>query len=100
MKKIFSFMMGLAVCLSAQAGRINTDTITSKVLGDKVVYNIYLPNGYEHSTKLYPVVYLLHGLTDDYRAWRDRGQMQIVVDELIGSGECVPVVIIMPNATR
>ena len=98
MKKILSFMLFLAIALTSQAGRIKTDTVYSKVLGEKVVYNIYLPNGFEHSTKQYPVVYLLHGLTDDYRAWRDRGRMQDVADELIESGDAREMIIVMPNA--
>jgi len=61
--------------------------------------NVYLPDGFgKDDSRRYPVIYLLHGLSDDYRAWRDRGQMQTVVDELISSGECLPVVIVMPNA--
>ena len=38
------------------------------------------------SEEKYPVVYLLHGFTDDYQAWAKKGQMQQVVDELIDNG--------------
>jgi len=89
----------LLLCLPVSAGRIVTDTVKSQILSSEVIYNVYLPDGFSKSgNQRYPVIYLLHGLSDDYRAWRDRGQMQTVVDELIGSGECVPVVIVMPNA--
>ena len=44
--RILSFMLLLLLGLTAQAGRIKTDTIESKVLGEKVVYNIYLPSGF------------------------------------------------------
>lgn len=98
MNKIFTFFLLLAAALTSQAGKIKTDTIESKVLGEKVVYNIYLPSGFERSAELYPVVYLLHGLTDDYRAWRDRGRMQDVADELMESGEACKMIIVMPNA--
>ena len=93
MKQLLTLFLLLAAALTSQAGRIKTDTIESKVLGEKVVYNIYLPNGFERSTKQYPVVYLLHGLTDDYRAWRDRGRMQDVADELIESGDACEMII-------
>ena len=97
MKKVFAFLL-LAVSLTSQASRIVTDSIESKILGEKVLYNIYLPNGYEQSSKMYPVVYLLHGFSDDYTAWRDKGRMQDVADELIESGEACEMIIVMPNA--
>ena len=101
-KNIFSFLsffLLLLLSLPSTAGRIVTDTVRSKVLGADVPCNVYLPDGFDKNTsRQYPVIYLLHGFSDDYRAWRDKGQMQTVVDELIGTGECVPVVIIMPNA--
>ena len=97
-KHVFAVLL-LLLSLPMTAGWIVTDTVKSKTLSADVTYNVYLPDGFgKNEAKRYPVIYLLHGLSDDYRAWRDRGQMQIVVDELIGSGECVPVVIIMPNA--
>ena len=87
------------ICLPTFAGRIVTDTIHSQILGTDVPFNVYLPDGFEgNESQSYPAIYLLHGLSDDYRAWRDRGGMQTVTDELISSGECVPVVILMPNA--
>ena len=98
MNRIFSFVLLLLLGVSAQAGRIITDSVESKVLGEKVLYNIYLPNGFDRNSKLYPVVYLLHGLSDDYRAWRDKGRMQDVADELIESGEACEMIIVMPNA--
>lgn len=97
MKHIISLLF-FAAALCAQAGRIVTDTIESRVLGASVVCNVYLPDHFAESDRRYPIVYLLHGFTDDYTAWRDRGQMQVVADELIESGEAAPMVIVMPNA--
>ena len=99
MKHIISLLL-LIFCgsLSASAGRIVTDTIHSRVLGGEVVCNVYLPSHFEEGSRQYPFVYLLHGFTDDYTAWRDRGQMQTIADELIESGEAAPMVIVMPNA--
>ena len=89
----------LMACVATQAGRVLTDSVKSEVLGEWVKYNVYVPNGFEKNpNRHYPVVYLLHGFTDDYTAWRDKGQMQVVADELIESGEAVPMVVIMPNA--
>ena len=97
-KTLLAALLLLLFCLPMAAGRIVTDTVRSQILSAEVPLNVYLPDGFDTSSGRYPFVYLLHGFSDDYRAWRDKGQMQTVVDELIGTGECLPVVIIMPNA--
>ena len=98
LKHIFLAAVLLAAALPARAGKIVTDSLYSKVLGTQMKYNVYLPDGFEKGKTRYPVVYLLHGLSDDYTAWRDKGQMQIVTDELMRSGEARPMVIVMPGA--
>ncbi len=86
--------------LSSQvfAGNIVSESIRSKVLGADVKYRVYLPDGYEVSSARYPVVYLLHGLSDNSDDWTEKGMVKAVADELILSGEAVPMVIIMPTA--
>ena len=88
----------LLPAFSAMAGKVMTDSLESKVLGASVKYNVYLPSGFDKSDKQYPVIYMLHGLSDTYTSWVERGGMQTVADELIGTGELREVVIIMPNA--
>ena len=88
----------LVLVLFAHA-RIVRDSLQSRVLGTTKYYTVYTPAGFNHDTQQqYPVLYLLHGFTDDDRAWQDKGQMDRVADELIASGEIQPMVIIMPNA--
>ena len=100
MKKYLSllFLAILAPALSAQAGKIVTDSLQSKILGAQVKYNVYLPSGYDQTEQLYPVVYLLHGLTGIYSDWEKVGGMQTVTDELMRSGEIQKMIIVMPNA--
>ena len=100
MRKIFYFaiLFLLLPAFSAKAGKVVTDSLESKVLGASVKYNVYLPSGFDKSDKHYPVIYMLHGLSDTYTAWVERGGMQTVADELIGTGELREAVIIMPNA--
>ena len=98
MKKILLIVLAVLAFLPARAGKIVTDSLYSKVLGTQMKYNVYLPDGFEKGKTRYPVVYLLHGLSDDYTAWRDKGNMQIVTDELMRSGEVRPMVIVMPGA--
>ena len=99
MKKLLLALTALAFALaaSAQNSKIVTDSISSKKLGCAQKYNVYLPAGYKE-TEHYPVIYLLHGLYGDYSNWAGTGRMKDVADELVGTGELVPAVIIMPNA--
>lgn len=97
MKKLLPLLL-LAVTLTAQA-RVVTDSISSKVLNSTVLFNVYLPFGYDaNADTQYPVLYLLHGFTDTYEAWVKKGQVDIIADELLATGEIVPMIIIMPNA--
>jgi len=98
MKRILSLCLGLIISLQVFAqSRVETASIQSKLLGCEQKYNVYLPDGYD-AAKTYPVVYLLHGLYGDYSNWARTGRMKDVADQLIASGEIVPMVIIMPNA--
>ena len=101
MKKFIPFLLCLSLLLpslSARAGKVVTDSLQSQILGAQVKYNVYLPNSFGKSEQLYPVVYLLHGLTGTYNDWVKKGLMQTVVDELMGTGEACEMVIVMPNA--
>ena len=98
MKRIIVIVALLAAAVAAAAqGRIVTESIHSSKLDADQKYNVYLPEGYDAANH-YPVIYLLHGLSDDYTAWDNLGRISWVADELIRSGELVPVVIVMPNA--
>jgi enterochelin esterase-like enzyme len=98
MKRIILIVALMAVAVTAAAqGRIVTESIHSDKLDADQKYNVYLPEGYNPANH-YPVIYLLHGLSDDYTAWDNLGRVSWVADELIRSGELLPVVIVMPNA--
>ncbi|MBP5333812.1 MAG: esterase family protein [Bacteroidales bacterium] len=99
MKRIIVIVALMAAAVAAAAqGRIVTESIHSGKLGADQNYNVYLPEGFNPFKQHYPVIYLLHGLTDDYTAWDKLGRISEVADELIRSGELRPVVIVMPNA--
>ncbi len=99
MKRSILFFLCLALLpIPARAGKVVKDTLYSAILGAPVRCNVYLPDGFDESDKQYPVVYLLHGLSDDCDSWPRKGAMQLVADELIGTGEACEMVIIMPNA--
>ena len=100
MKKI-SLLLGLFITtLSfAQQGIVKESLkIKSSTLGRDVKYNIYLPADYEKNNRLYPVLYLLHGYSDDETGWTQFGQTPEIADKVINSGEAPPMIIVMPDA--
>lgn len=72
-------------------------TIDSKTLGKKVRYTVYLPPDYEASHRYYPVVYLLHGYTDNDTGWLQFGEANRIADEGIASGTIPPMILVMPD---
>ena len=70
----------------------------SKILDWNVKYSIYLPSDYNSSTRRYPVVYLLHGATDDETAWVQFGEVNLTADRAIASRQIPPMIIVMPDA--
>ncbi len=73
-------------------------TIQSARLGKAVRYSVYLPADYETSNRLYPVVYLLHGYTDNDTGWLQFGEANRIADDLIASGDIPPMILVMPDA--
>lgn len=68
----------------------------SGVIGDQRDYYVYTPPGYEASGKTkYPVLYLLHGYSDDASGWTTVGQANVILDNLIAQGKAKPMVIVM-----
>lgn len=95
---VFVLTALLSVELAFAGGKIVTDTLDSKVLGRGVPVNLYIPEGFGTSDTTYPALYLLHGLYGNHEDWERKGGLKIVIDELIGTGEAVPMVVIMPCA--
>jgi len=63
-----------------------------------VEYSIYLPPDYQLSQRKYPVLYLLHGYTDDETGWVQFGEVKAIADQSIENGELTPTIIAMPDA--
>lgn len=69
----------------------------SGVVGDNSDYYVYTPPGYNpRAKKKYPVLYLLHGYSDDASAWTAVGRANIILDNLIASGKAKPMIVVMP----
>ncbi len=76
---------------------IEEKKVKSAVLGKDVRYTIYLPADYDRSSRAYPVVYLLHGYTDDNTGWLQFGEINRYADKAIADGTIPPMIIVMPN---
>jgi enterochelin esterase-like enzyme len=99
---------GLAVALAlaatlvappGAAGQSVTEglKLRSKVLGRDVAYAVYLPPDYAASGRRYPVVYLLHGYTDNESGWVQFGEVGLAADAAIAAREIPPMIIVMPD---
>lgn len=99
------FIAVFLTCLSMQvasaqqtAGKvIEQRSIKSTIMNKEVKYTIYLPADYESSERTYPVVYLLHGYTDDNTGWLQFGEINRYADKAIADGTIPPMIIVMPN---
>jgi len=68
----------------------------SGLIGDQRDYYVYTPPAYSPKAKPYPVLYLLHGFSDDASAWTTVGQANVILDNLIAAGKIKPLVVVMP----
>ena len=97
---LLSLIPGLLIIPDASAqlhGKIiEQNTVASKILKRDVKYSMYLPPDYDHSQRNYPVVYLLHGYTDDNTAWFQFGEVDRYADKAIADGIIPPMIIVMP----
>jgi S-formylglutathione hydrolase FrmB len=88
----------ITIAFAQPAGKVlETRMVRSNILGKDVRYTVYLPTDYETSNRTYPVVYLLHGYTDDNTGWLQFGEINRYADKAIAEGIIPPMVIIMPN---
>ena len=82
----------------SQSGKVMESLkFQSNLTGKEVNYTIYLPPNYETSAIRYPVVYLLHGYTDDDTGWLQFGEAPYIADKAIANQEIPPMIIVMPD---
>jgi enterochelin esterase-like enzyme len=79
------------------AGEIREDSFFSKSLGRRMLYEVYLPDGYRSGQQHYSTLYLLHGAGGDEHAWPELGHIKEKADRLIETGAIPPAIIVMPG---
>jgi enterochelin esterase-like enzyme len=69
----------------------------SGVVGDERDFYVYTPPGYDsRAQRRYPVLYLLHGYSDEANAWTAIGRAHVILDNLIAAGKAKPMLVVMP----
>ncbi|HEY6251813.1 MAG TPA: alpha/beta hydrolase-fold protein [Candidatus Angelobacter sp.] len=78
-------------------GEVHHHFYRSAVAGDDRDYYVYTPPGYDTEIKkVYPVLYLLHGFSDDASGWTAVGHANVIFDNLIAQGKAKPMIVVMP----
>ncbi|MGA8621174.1 MAG: alpha/beta hydrolase-fold protein [Candidatus Sulfotelmatobacter sp.] len=78
-------------------GEIHHHFYKSAIALDDRDYYVYTPPNYDPTgTKTYPVLYLLHGFSDDASGWTAVGHANVILDNLIAQGKAKPMIVVMP----
>lgn len=78
-------------------GEIHHHFYKSTVAEDQRDFYVYTPPGYNPTAKTtYPVLYLLHGYSDDASGWTAVGHANVIFDNLIAQGKVKPMIVVMP----
>jgi enterochelin esterase family protein len=78
-------------------GTLHRHFYKSGVAGEGREFFVYTPPGYDPAGKEeYPVLYLLHGITDDASAWTTAGRAHIILDNLIARGKARSMLVVNP----
>jgi enterochelin esterase-like enzyme len=78
-------------------GEVHHHFYKSAVVGDQRDYYVYTPPEYDpRGETKYPVLYLLHGFSDDASGWTAVGRANVILDNLISQGKAKPMLVVMP----
>ncbi|MFM8891911.1 MAG: alpha/beta hydrolase [Planctomycetia bacterium] len=68
----------------------------SATVGTRRKATVYTPPGYS-TDRMYPVLYLLHGIGGDENEWPRQGASNVILDNLLADEKAVPMIVVMPN---
>lgn len=78
-------------------GKIHHHFYHSQIVGDNRDFYVYTPPAYNpRANTKYPVLYLLHGYSDDASGWTAVGHANLILDSLIATGQSRPMIIVTP----
>ena len=76
-------------------GVVHHHFYASQTLGRQSDFFVYTPPDYNPKKK-YPVLYLLHGYSDDASGWTAVGRANVILDNLIAQNKIKPMIVVMP----
>ncbi len=78
-------------------GEVHHHFYRSAVAKDDRDFYVYTPPGYDPKAQTtYPVLYLLHGYSDDASGWTAVGRANVIFDNLVADGKAKPMIVVMP----
>ncbi len=82
-------------------GQVNRHIFTTHIAQhlpqNQSAYMVYTPPGYDARRKGgYPVLYLLHGWSDNETGWTAVGEANLILDRMLADGQIVPMIVVMP----
>ncbi|HZR64190.1 MAG TPA: alpha/beta hydrolase-fold protein [Terriglobales bacterium] len=78
-------------------GEIHHHFYHSKIADLDSDFYVYTPPDYNGNSKQeYPVLYLLHGFSDDASGWTAVGRANVIFDNLIAQGKMKPMIVVNP----
>lgn len=80
---------------AARAGTVETRTIDSPALDDRIDLRVYVP---DDTSRPLPVVYLLHGYGGGAGDWVGGGAAETTADRIFAEADAVPMLLVMPDA--
>ncbi len=88
-----------SACGETEGQVIVFDTFQSEVAGRNIPYRVYVPPCYFQSQRRYPVVYLLHGASNDDTHWEDLGVVE-TLDRGLDLRLYPPMLLVMPYGAQ
>ncbi|MEZ4768830.1 MAG: alpha/beta hydrolase-fold protein [Caldilineales bacterium] len=84
--------------ITVEIGEITSQALAGNLLGDPATrkFYVFLPPGYDASDKHYPVVYVLHGYTDNETGLA--GNFKNSYDKALAEGDVQEMIFVFPNA--
>ncbi len=76
-------------------GELHHHLYRSPLLAEQSDFYVYTPPHFDPHKK-YPVLYLLHGYSDDASGWTSVGNANVILDNLIAAGKAKPMIVVMP----
>lgn len=78
-------------------GAVHHHFYKSAIVGDDRDFYVYTPPGYDpNANATYPVLYLLHGYSDEANGWTAVGRANFILDSLLSQGKIQPMIVVMP----